>query len=72
METGVTQMARYAIRLETADGTLEEAAYTVARKADAIRSAKAWAKTCACADVVRVHVDDTATELGIAAFEVVR
>lgn len=65
-------MARYAIRLETADGTLEDAAYTVARKADAIRSARSWSKTCACSDVVRIHVDDTTTELGIAAFKVAR
>ena len=65
-------MGRYAIRLETADGTLEDAAYTVARKVDAMRSARSWAKTCACADVVRVHVDDTKTDLGIAAFEVAR
>ena len=61
---------RYAIRLETKDGTLEDAAYTVARKADAIRSARAWAKSCACPDVARVHVDDTRTDLGVAAFEV--
>jgi len=65
-------MARYAIKLETADGTLEDAAYTMARKADAIRSARNWSKTCACPDVVRVHVDDTTTDLGIAAFGVVR
>ena len=65
-------MARYAVRLETADGTLEDAAYTVARKADAIRSARSWSKTCACADVVRIHVDDTTTELGVAFFEVAR
>jgi predicted component of type VI protein secretion system len=63
-------MARYAIRLETADGTLEDAAHTVVRKADAIRFARNWSKTCACSDVVRIHVDDTTTEVGIAAFGV--
>ena len=65
-------MARYALRLETADGTLEDAAYTVARKADAIRQACNWAKTISCQDVTRIHVDDTTTDLGVAAFEVAR
>lgn len=65
-------MARYAIRLETEDGTLEDAVYTMSRKAEAIRAARNWSKTCACPDVVRIHVDDTATELGIAAFPVAR
>jgi hypothetical protein len=71
-QTEERQMNRYAIRLETADGTLEDAAFTMSRKADAIRSARNWSKTCACADVVRVHVDDTRTDIGIAAFEVAR
>jgi hypothetical protein len=70
--TGDTDMARYAIRLEIADGTLEDAAFTMPRKVDAISAARRWSKTCACDDVVRVHVDDTRTELGIAAFEVAR
>ena len=60
--------ARYALRMETADGTLEEAYHCMSRKADAIRAARHAAKNSASPDVVRIHVDDTKTELGIAAF----
>lgn len=65
-------MARYALRMETADGTLEDAYHTMPRKADAIRAARVAAKSSACPDVVRFWVDDTATEIGIASFEVAR
>lgn len=65
-------MARYALRMETADGTLEDAYHTMPRKADAIRAARAAAKASVCQDVVRYWVDDTSTELGIASFEVAR
>ena len=64
--------ARYALRMETADGTLEDAYHFVARKADAIKFARQHSKTTACADVVRFWVDDTKTELGVASFEVAR
>jgi hypothetical protein len=72
-QQGDTQMtSRYAVRLETTDGTLEDAAYTVARKADAIRSARQWAKTIACTAVARILVDASTTALGVAFFEVAR
>ena len=61
-------MAKYGIRFETADGTLEDAFHTTTRKADAIRAAKAAAKTTICTDVVRVWVDDMCAGLGIASF----
>lgn len=63
--------ARYALRMETADGTLEDAYHCMSRKADALRAAKWAAKNMSCADVVRVWVDDTKTELGVAHFNVV-
>lgn len=63
-------MARYALRMETADGTLEDAYHYVARKDWALTAARRAAKDCISADVVRVWVDDTKTDLGIAAFDV--
>lgn len=62
--------ARYALRYETSDGTLEPAWHHMARKADAIRAARSAAASCACPDVVRVHVDDTKSELAVASFGV--
>jgi len=35
------------------------------RKDDAIRAAKLAARDTACLDIVRVHVDDTRTDLGV-------
>lgn len=64
--------ARYALRMETADGTLEAPYHYVARKADAIKFAKAAAKNSACGDVVRFWVDDTKTNTGVQSFEVAR
>jgi len=69
---GDREMARYALRMETADGTLEDAYHFMACKADAIRAAKNAAKNTSCADVVRFHVDDTKTEIGVFAVEVKR
>lgn len=63
--------ARYALRYETAEGTLEAPWHHMARKADALRAAKAAAASCACPDVVRVHVDDAQTDLAVASFPVV-
>lgn len=62
--------ARYALRYETADGTLEPAWHHMPRKADAIRAARSAAASCVCPDVVRVHVDDTKSEIALASFEV--
>lgn len=59
------QTARYALRFETADGTIEEAYHHTSRKADAIRFARHAAKTTICTDIVRVWVDDTKTDLGV-------
>jgi len=64
--------ARYALRMETADGTLEAAYHFMPRKADAIAAARRAAKSSVCPDVVRIWVDDTKTELGVQAFEVAR
>jgi len=63
---------RYALRMELADGTLEDAYHFMPRKADALRAARVAAKTSVCPDVVRIWVDDTKTELGVHAFEVAR
>ena len=62
--------ARYALRMETADGTLEAAYHFMNRKADAIRAARHAASQSVCPDVVRFHVDDTRTDMGVAFFEV--
>ena len=62
--------ARYALRFETADGTIEEAYHFMDRKADAIAAARRAAKDTVCADVVRIWVDDMKTDLGVKAFEV--
>jgi hypothetical protein len=61
-------MAKYGVRYETADGTLEDAFHVTTRKADAIRAAKAAAKSTVCTDVVRVWVDNLCTELGVTSF----
>lgn len=61
---------RYALRMETADGTIEDAYHTMPRKADAIAAARRAARDVVSPDVVRIWVDDTKTELGIKAFEV--
>ena len=61
-------MAKYGVRFETADGTLEDAFHVTTRKADAIRTARYAAKTTACTDIVRVWVDNLCTELGVASF----
>lgn len=62
--------ARYALRMETVDGTLEDAFHFVARKDWALTAARRAASDCICPDVVRIWVDDTKTELGVKAFEV--
>ena len=72
MEKKMTNAARYALRMELADSTLEEAYHFMSRKADAIRAAKWAAKNSADMDVVRIWVDDTCTDLGIASFKVAR
>lgn len=59
---------RYAVRFETADGTLEDAWHFASSKAEAIRVARCSAKTSIMTDVVRVWVDDTRTDLGVASF----
>lgn len=59
-----TAKARYALRVELTDGTLEEPFHYLPRKADALRAARACAKGCA-ADTVRVWVDDTRTDIGV-------
>ena len=61
-------MAKYGIRYETSDGTIEDAWHTVTRKADALQIAKRAAKNTVCADVVRVWVDDLCADLGVASF----
>lgn len=63
---------RYAIRCETADGTLEEPFHHMTRKDWALKSARNAAKCTVRSDVVRVWVDDTNTGLGVQAFEVKR
>jgi len=60
---------RYALRIETRDGTLEDPFHTMTRKADAVRAAKKAAKDFIGADIVRVWVDDLCTDLGIASFK---
>ena len=62
--------ARYALRFELADGTIEDAYHFMSRKDLALAAAKRAAADCACSDVVRVWVDDTNTETGVKAFEV--
>lgn len=62
--------ARYAIRNELADGTLLDPSVCLPNKATALQVARRVAKGILGADVVRVWVDDTKTELGIKAFEV--
>ncbi|WP_313666116.1 hypothetical protein [Shinella sp.] len=61
--------ARYAIRFELADSTILAAHHHLARKADAIASARRAAKDIATSDIVRIWVDDTKTELGVTSFE---
>lgn len=61
--------ARYALRFETVDGTLEDAYHHMNRKAEAIAAARRAARDVASPDIMRVWVDDTRTELGIASFE---
>ncbi len=62
-------MTRYALRMETADGTIEDAYHHVGRKDWALTAARRAAKECVCQDVVRNWVDDTKTDLGVASFE---
>jgi hypothetical protein len=62
-------MAKYGIRYETRDGTLEEPFHVTTRKADALRAARISARTTVCTDVVRVWVDNLCTDLGIASFK---
>lgn len=62
--------ARYALRMETVDGTLEDAFHFMTRKDWALAAARRAAADCVCPDVVRIWVDDTRTELGVKAFEV--
>lgn len=64
--------ARYALRMETADGTIEAPYHYVARKDDAIKAVRRAARESVCRDVVRFWVDDTKTDLGVASFEVAR
>jgi hypothetical protein len=61
----MTATARYALRSELKDSTLEEAFHFLPRKVDAIRVARLIAKTNSSPDVVRIWVDDTRTDLGI-------
>lgn len=61
---------RYALRMELADSTLEEAFHRVRRKDWAIAAARRIAANRIDRNVVRVWVDDTTTQLGIASFEV--
>ncbi|NTF05982.1 hypothetical protein G6L44_26260 [Agrobacterium rubi] len=63
---------RYALRMELADSTLEEAFHFMSRKDWAIAAARRIAANHIDRNVVRVWVDDTTTELGIASFEVCR
>ena len=60
---------RYALRMETDDGSIEDAYHHMSRKADAIREAKRAAKDTSCTDVVRIWVDDIRSEMGIASFK---
>ncbi|PJR94785.1 hypothetical protein CN878_08865 [Ochrobactrum sp. 695/2009] len=62
--------ARYAIRNELADGTLLDPSVCLPNKTVALRVARRVAKGILGADVVRVWVDDTKTDLGVASFEV--
>lgn len=61
---------RYAVRNELADGTLLEASVCLSNKSLALQVARSLAAGTLGADVVRVWVDDTKTELGVKAFEV--
>jgi len=60
--------ARYALRFETADGTLEEPYHFTGNKADAIKFARRAAKDVRGADIVRVHVDDAHKDIGVKSF----
>lgn len=62
--------ARYAIRNELADGTLLDPSVCLPNKTVALQGARRVAKGILGADVVRVWVDDTKTDLGVASFEV--
>ena len=66
----MTAAARYALRIETNDGTLEDPFHHVARKDWAISFAKEAAKNCSDPEAARVHVDDTRTDQGIFNVEV--
>ena len=61
--------ARYGLRFETADGTLENPYHFMSRKAEAVRAARLAAKSIVSPDVVRVWVDDMCAELGVASFK---
>jgi hypothetical protein len=61
---------RYTLSMETDDGSMEAPYWSTSRKADALRAAKLAAKNSACPDVVRIWVDDTRTDIGIASFKV--
>lgn len=60
---------RYTLSMETDDGSMEAPYWSTNRKADALRAAKRAAAASSCSDVVRIWVDDTRTELGIASFK---
>lgn len=64
--------ARYALRMEIMDGTLEDAFHFMARKDWALAAARRAAADCVSPDVVRIWVDDTKTELGVKSFDVNR
>lgn len=64
--------ARYALRMELADGTIEAAYHHMSRKADALAAARRACKDVVSPDVVRIWVDDTTTDIGIKFFEVAR
>jgi uncharacterized protein YijF (DUF1287 family) len=62
-------MKKYGIRFEISDSTLLDAHNYFDRKADAVSAARRVAKDITAEDIVRVWVDNTATELGVASFE---
>lgn len=64
----MSKPARYGLRFETVDGTVEDVFHKMPVKADALRAAKIAAKNMSCADVVRVWVDDICEDIGIASF----
>lgn len=58
--------ARYALRIEYADSTIEDAFHHIATKREAIRITKHLAtKTWHPDDAVAIWVDDTKTDLGV-------